>query len=341
LFRGPTWQLFEWFDFPFEGEKMSAVGVDLVKKMYEQALSIRRFEQVGIENYRLGNIRGYYHPYLGEEGIAVGVISALNPDDYITSTHRGHGHCIAKGHDPRRMFAEVFGRASGYCQGIGGSMHISSRALNNLGANGIVAGGIPIAAGAAMGIKQKGGQQVVVCFFSDGATNNGTFHEGLNISALFNLPVIFVLENNQYAVSTPISQSTLCGDLAERAAGYCMPGYSCEGNDALEVYQIIQEPIRRARAGEGPSLVEFKTYRHSGHHVNDPGAYMPQEELAYWKAKDPVDILKKRLLEMGVSKTEIEAIEAQVEKEMQEGVEFALQSPQLTWEEFERQFVEP
>jgi TPP-dependent pyruvate/acetoin dehydrogenase alpha subunit len=319
---------------------MTEIGVDLVKRMYEQALTIRRFEQVAIQNYRLGHIRGYFHPYLGEEGIAVGVISALEPDDYITSTHRGHGHAIAKGHDPKRMFAEVFGKATGYCQGVGGSMHISSRALNNLGANGIVAGGIPIATGAAMGIKQKGTQQVVVCFFSDGASNNGTFHEGLNIAAIFKLPVIYVLENNQYAVSTPIAQSTLCADLADRAASYCIPGYSCEGNDALEVYQIIQEPLRRARAGEGPSLVELKTYRHAGHHVNDPGAYMPQDTLAYWKAKDPVDLLKNHLLELGGSEAEIEEINAQVEKTIEEGVEYALQSPQLPWAEFESQFVE-
>jgi acetoin:2,6-dichlorophenolindophenol oxidoreductase subunit alpha len=320
---------------------MTEIGMDLVQKMYTQVFSIRRFEQVAIENYRLGNIRGYYHPYLGEEGIAVGVISALKPDDYITSTHRGHGHCIAKGHDPKRMFAEVFGKATGYCQGLGGSMHISSRALNNLGANGIVAGGIPIATGAAMGIKQKGTNQVVVCFFSDGASNNGTFHEGLNIAAVFKLPVVYVLENNQYAVSTPIAHSALCADLAERAASYCMPGYSSEGNDAVEVYEMMQEPLERARVGGGPSLVEFKTYRHAGHHVNDPGAYMPQDVLAYWKTKDPVDLLKKRLLDMGVTQAEIEAINAQVEQEMEAGVDFALQSPQLSWADFERQFVEP
>jgi acetoin:2,6-dichlorophenolindophenol oxidoreductase subunit alpha len=324
-----------------KGLRMIEIDVDLVKKMYEKALSIRRFEQVAIDNYRLGHIRGYFHPYLGEEGIAVGVMSALNPDDYITSTHRGHGHCIAKGHDLKRMFAEVFGKGTGYCQGIGGSMHISSRALNNLGANGIVAGGIPIATGAAMGIKQKGTQQVVVCFFSDGAANNGTFHEGLNIAAVFNLPVIFVLENNQYAVSTPINQSTLCADLVERAASYCMPGYSCEGNDAVDVYQTMQQPIQRARAGEGPSLVEFKTYRHAGHHVNDPGSYMPKDQLAYWKAKDPVDVLENRLLQMGVAQAAIQTVKDQVEKEIEEGVDFALQSPQLSWTDFERQFVEP
>lgn len=319
---------------------MSKIGVDLVKKMYTEALTIRRFEQVAIENYRLGHIRGYFHPYLGEEGIAVGVMNALNPDDYITSTHRGHGHCITKGHEPKFMFAEVFGKATGYCRGVGGSMHISSRELNNLGANGIVGGGIPIAAGAAMGIKQKGTKQVVVCFFSDGASNIGTFHEGLNIASVFKLPIIFVVENNQYAVSTPIAESTSCADLVERAAAYCMPGYSEEGNDALQVYATVQEPILRARNGEGPSLVVFTTYRHSGHHVNDPGAYMPKDKLEYWRAKDPVDLLKARLLDMDVSEAEIDAIDAAVEAEIEEGVEFALESPELPWADFEKEFVE-
>lgn len=320
---------------------MAEISTDLVKRMYELTYTIRRFELRSIEQYRLGNIRGYFHPYLGEEGIAVGAISALKPDDYIISTHRGHGHAIAKGHDIKLMFAELFGKSTGYCKGLGGSMHISSRALYNLGANGIVGGGIPIATGAAMGIKQKGSKQVVVCFFSDGASNNGVFHESLNLAAIFQLPVIFVLENNQYAVSTPISASALCGDLSERAASYCMPGYTIDGNDAVLVYETMQAPLERARSGEGPSLIECKTYRHGGHHVNDPGSYMPRDVLEYWKSKDPVDNLKKRLLTSGISEAEIETVNARVEKAMDEGIQFALESPNLTWSEFERQFVEP
>ena len=271
---------------------MSEIDLEIVQKMYELAYTIRRFEQKAIEQYRAGYIRGYFHPYLGEEGVAVGVITALQPDDYIVSTHRGHGHAIAKGHDPRLMLAEMFGKATGYCRGRGGSMHISNLSQYNLGANGIVGGGIPIATGAAMGIKQKGSTQVAVSFFSDGAANNGVFHESVNMAAVFKLPVIYVLENNHFAVSTPIEQSACIQNLSERAYGYCIPGITLDGNDAIAIYQAMQEPLRRARNGEGPTLIECKTYRHGGHHINDPGAYMPKETLERWKSHDPVDALK-------------------------------------------------
>jgi pyruvate dehydrogenase E1 component alpha subunit len=187
---------------------MTDLGPTLLLAMYETAATIRRFEQRAIEQYRLGNIRGYLHPYLGEEAIAVGSIAAIEPDDYIVSTHRGHGHAIAKGHDPRRMMAELFGRETGYCRGRGGSMHVASRTIRNLGANGVVAGGLGIATGAALAIKQRGGPELVVAFCSDGSSANGMWHESLNLAAIQDLPVVFVLENNQYAVSTAPGSST-------------------------------------------------------------------------------------------------------------------------------------
>ena len=306
---------------------MSEIGPQLLLAMYETAETIRRFEQRAIEQYRLGNIRGYLHPYLGQEGIAVGSIAAIEPEDYIVSTHRGHGHAIAKGHEPRRMMAELFGRETGYCRGRGGSMHVASRSIRNLGANGVVAGGLGIATGAALAIKQRGGSEIVVAFCSDGASANGMWHESLNLAAIWDLPVIFVLENNQYAVSTPIRDSARVEHLSSRAAAYGIPGLTTDGNDAAVVYGSMQEPIRRARAGEGPSLVECMTFRHGGHHVNDAGLYLPPDELARWKARDPLILLRDRLARAGVDEATIAEIDERVERLMEEAVEFATASP--------------
>ena len=306
---------------------MTEPGPQLLAAMYETALTIRRFELRAIEQYRLGNIRGYFHPYLGEEAIAVGAIAALAPDDYIVSTHRGHGHAIAKGHDPRRMMAELFGRETGYCRGRGGSMHVASRSVRNLGANGIVAGGLGIADGAALAIRQRGGSEIVVAFCSDGSSANGMWHESLNLAAIWDLPVVFVLENNQYAVSTPIRDSARVEHLSSRAAGYGIPGLTVDGNDAALVYGAMQEPIRRARAGEGPTLVECMTFRHGGHHVNDPGLYLKPEDLEYWKARDPLLLLKGRLAGVGVDEAAIAAIDERVEALIEEAIQFATDSP--------------
>ena len=312
----------------------------LLIKMYEQVYSIRRFEETAIQQYRLGNIRGYLHPYLGEEAIAVGAIAALRPDDYIVSTHRGHGHAIAKGHELPLMMAELFGKATGYCKGRGGSMHVSNLEQGNLGANGIVGGGIPLATGAAMGIKQKKTQQVVVCFFSDGAANNGVFHESLNLAAIYCLPVIFVLENNHYAVSTPVRDTALVEDLAIRAQGYGMPGITVDGNDAVKVYEAICQPVEQARSGGGPTLIECKTYRHGGHHVNDPGLYLPEQELAYWKSHDPLTVLKAYLADAGVGEDEIEAINQRVDASLEQAVQFALESPEPSVEAFMQEIAD-
>ena len=313
---------------------MSEIGAELLLSMYEMTETIRRFEQQAIAQYRLGNIRGYFHPYLGEEAIAVGAMAALEPDDYIVSTHRGHGHALAKGHEPRRMMAELFGKESGYCRGRGGSMHVASRSVRNLGANGIVGGGLAIAAGAALAIKQREGPEVVVAFCSDGSSANGIWHESMNLAAIWDLPVIFVLENNQYAVSTPIRDSARVEHLSQRAAGYGMPGVTVDGNDAAIVYGAMQEPLRRARAGEGPSLVECLTYRHGGHHVNDPGLYLPPEELQRWKAHDPLIVLRARLARAGVDEAAITLIDERVERLIDEAVEFATASPNPSVEDF-------
>ena len=306
----------------------------LLQNMYRMVLTVRRFEEAAIQQYRNGNIYGYLHPYTGEEAIAVGAICALRPDDYITSTHRGHGHALAKGHDLGKMMAELLGRASGYCGGRGGSMHVANLEQFNLGANGIVGGGIPIATGAGMAIKLKGSQQVALCFFSDGAINNGTFHESINMAAIYRLPVIYIVENNHYAVSTSVHDSTLVEDLSVKALAYGIPGVSMDGNDALAVYEAMREPLQRARSGQGPTLMEFKTYRHGGHHINDPGAYMPADELERWKAKDPLVVLRAHLEECRCSPEEITALEADVESRIAEAVQFALNSPEPSVEEF-------
>jgi pyruvate dehydrogenase E1 component alpha subunit len=313
---------------------MTAISPQTMLAMYETAATIRRFEQRAIEQYRLGNIRGYLHPYLGEEGIATGSIAALEPDDYIVSTHRGHGHAIAKGHEPRRMMAELFGKETGYCRGRGGSMHVASRSVRNLGANGIVAGGLGIADGAALSIKQRGGSEVVVAFCSDGSSANGMWHESLNLAAIWDLPVIFVLENNQYAVSTPIRDSARIEHLSDRAAGYGMPGVTVDGNDAVLVHETMQEPLRRARAGEGPTLIECMTFRHGGHHVNDPGTYLPADQLEHWKAHDPLIVLRERLSQAGVDASAITEVNERVERVMDEAVEFATASPNPSLDEF-------
>jgi len=307
-----------------------AVEAAVLLQMYRNIFATRQFELKCTELYRQGLIRGYLHLYLGEEAVAAGACAAIASDDYIVSTHRGHGHCISKGADLNLMMAEIMGKATGYCKGRGGSMHISSRRDNNLGANGIVGAGIPIATGAAMGIKVRGSRQVVLAFFSDGASNNGVFAESLNMAGIFQLPVIFVLENNHYAVSTPIECSTGCCDLAGRGPAYGVPGICVDGNNAIEVYVETRKAVERARRGEGPTLIEAKTYRHAGHHVNDPGLYMDQKKLAEWKARDPVGILRQAIND----EAKTASIEKQVIEETEAAVSFAKASPEPSVAEF-------
>jgi len=313
-------------------EKLSSPAVDenIIFHMYCSVYATRQFETRCIYRYRQGLIRGYLHPYLGEEAIAAGACAAITQEDYILSTHRGHGHCISKGADLKMMVAEIMGRATGYCKGRGGSMHIFSKANNNLGANGIVGAGIPLACGAGMGIKAKKTDQVVIVFFSDGAANNGVFGEGLNFASAFMLPVIFMLENNHYAVSTPVECSFGNCDLACKGPAFGMPGIAIDGNDALAVYLTTTQAVERARKGEGPTLIEAKTYRHGGHHINDPGLYMDQKVLAEWKEKDPLKLLRSKI----DNKAQMKQIETQVDKDLDEAIEFGKNSPQPSVEEF-------
>jgi acetoin:2,6-dichlorophenolindophenol oxidoreductase subunit alpha len=296
--------------------------------LYRTLYTIRVFETRCIKLYRQGLIRGYFHPYLGEEAIATGACAALEPRDFIVSTHRGHGHCIARGADLGRMMAELLGREAGYCGGRGGSMHIADFATGNLGANGIVGAGLPIGVGAALGAKIRGDDSVTVVFFSDGAANNGVFAEAMNLAAIWDLPVVFMLENNQYAVSTPIESVSRDPDLYRRGLGYDVESLLIDGNDVLEVHATTAEAVAKCRRGEGPVLIEAKTYRHLGHHVNDPGLYMPKDRLAHYRAKDPVSMGAQQLRELGpATPAEVESIRAEVEAEIEAAIAFAIASP--------------
>ncbi len=306
---------------------------DQITRIYRQLYTIRIFESRCIKLYRNGMIRGYFHPYLGEEAIAVGVCAALNKDDYILSTHRGHGHCIAKGATIDRMTAELLGKETGYCRGMGGSMHIAEVATGNLGANGVVGAGIPIAAGAALSAKIKKDNKVAVAFSSDGATCNGTFAESLSVAAMWDLPLIIVIENNQYAVSMPIENSARKTDLYKRALGYGVVTSGVDGNDVWAVYERALEAVNICREGKGPVVIEAKTYRHQGHHVNDPGTYMPKEKMEYYLKKDPVTIGRKYLSKL-ISETGIAQIEKEIEQEMEDAVEFAQNSKEMSMEDF-------
>ena len=316
-------------------QKPSRPDQEFLTGLYRTMLTIRRFELRAIQLYRAGLVRGYLHPYLGEEAIATGVCAALTPRDYIASTHRGHGHCIARGADLGRMFAELFGRSTGYCAGRGGSMHIADVKAGNLGANGIVGAGVPLGVGAALGTVIRGEDRVTVVFLSDGAANAGVFCESLNLAAIWNLPLILVVENNQYAVATPIERSTRNPDLHRRAEPFGVTGMVVDGNRVLDVHERAVAAVAQCRAGRGPVVLEAKTFRQGGHHVNDPGLYMPQERLDYFKARDPVDLGRRCLLETGgVTETAVRALEAAVEADIEIAVDFARQSPEPEPEEF-------
>jgi len=308
---------------------------EFLAELYRQLYTIRVFEERGVRLYDEGWIRGYFHPYTGQEAIAVGVCAVLGEGDLIASTHRGHGHCIAMGADLRRMTAELMGRRDGYCRGLGGSMHIADFEHGNLGANGIVGGGIPVGAGAALAQSIRGDGGVTVVFTSDGASNNGVFAETLNLAAIWNLPLLVVVENNRYAVNMPVEQSTRIPDIYRRGAGYGVESLQVDGNDVLEVMEAARSSVEICRAGRGPVLLEALTYRYGGHHVNDPGAYMPEDRLAHYKSRDPVRIGRDYLKERGGAVDgEIDALERGVERAMDEAVTFARKAPEMTIDEF-------
>jgi TPP-dependent pyruvate/acetoin dehydrogenase alpha subunit len=311
---------------PLENERL--------EDLYRTMLRIRVFEERVLKEFGRGNIPCHAHLYIGQEAIATGACAALRPDDYIISNHRGHGHLIAKGGQTDRMMAELFGKKTGYSKGKGGSMHCASVKLGILGANGIVGAGITIAGGAALTAKIKKTGQVCLCFFGDGASNRGTFHEGINFASILKLPVVYILENNGYAISVPIKYAANITNLSDRAAAYGIPGLTIDGNDPLAVYEAVKEAVARARRGEGPSLIECNTYRWAGHYTSDPQSYVSKETVAEWKSKDPLPRFKGYLLENAVlGESEINAIHREIESEIESAVKYAEASPYPSPEE--------
>jgi pyruvate dehydrogenase E1 component alpha subunit len=301
---------------------------DDVRQALRKMHLIRRFEECAEDTYTRGKSYGTMHLSIGQEATAVGVCIALKDTDYITSTHRGHGHCLAKGADVGRMFAEFLGKETGYCRGRGGSMHIADPSKGNLGANGIVGGGIPIAVGAALTAKKTKSGAVAVSFFGDGANNEGSFHEALNFASVWKLPVVFVCENNQYGMSTSTERSTAVKNIADRARAYAMPGISVDGNSFAEVSDATFVAVERARRGEGPTLIEAKTYRTRGHSRSDRNRYRTKEEISSWQAKDPIAAFEGEVLALGLmSSQDIAAIRQEVESEIASGLAFAEASP--------------
>ncbi len=315
---------------PVQTERIDPASVEHWLRCYEQMLKIRRFDEKVNELYMQAKMPGLAHLYIGQEAVAVGVCEALRRDDYITSTHRGHGHCLAKGAAVDRMFAELLGKEPGYCRGKGGSMHIADPESGNLGANAIVGGSAGIATGAAYSAKMRGSGQVAVCFFGEGALGQGLLYEEMNMASLWKLPVIYVCENNLYNEYTHFSE-TLAGASLARAQAIGLPAVSVDGQDVQVVYAAVQELVGRARRGEGPAFLECKTYRYYGHHVGDINRdyYRSKDEEKEWKEKhDPLQRLSGRLIDQGLTdQSVLDGIEAGVQKEVEAGVQFALAAP--------------
>lgn len=296
--------------------------------LYRKMLEIRTFEERVFELYGENLVPGTIHLYAGEEAVAVGVCAALRADDYVVSTHRGHGHCIAKGARLDRTMAEILGRRTGYCKGKGGSMHIADFTVGVLGATAVVGAGIPVAAGAGLSIKLRNTDQVAACFFGDGAANQGTFHEGINIASVWRLPVVFVCENNLYAMGTRQTGVMLVRDISQRAASYGIPGMTVDGNDVVAVQEAAEAAVKRAREDDGPTLLECKTYRLKGHSRWDPATYRPKEEVEDWLQRDPIRRLELKLLSEGdLSEAESLEIKKSVENDVEAAVKYALESP--------------
>ncbi|MCL2126214.1 MAG: thiamine pyrophosphate-dependent dehydrogenase E1 component subunit alpha [Oscillospiraceae bacterium] len=296
--------------------------------LYRTMVRIREFEETAAKLFLDGKLVGFLHLYSGEEAIAAGVCSCLNDDDYITSTHRGHGHCIAKGADVNRMMAELYGKADGYSKGKGGSMHIADISKGIIGANGIVGAGIPIAVGAAYAQKYRGGDSVTVAFFGDGASNRGTFHESLNMAAALNLPVVFVCENNQFAMSTPFTYHSKNKTISQRADAYNITGCRVDGNDPIAVRDAASAAIEKARNGGGPTLIECLTWRHHGHFIGDSAPYKDPDDEKTWRKKDPIPTFEKRLIkEKLASAQDLKNVRDDAKAEIEASVRFAEQSP--------------
>jgi len=305
-----------------------AIEKEKLIDMYRVMVRIRTFEDRVFKEFAAGNIPGFVHLYAGEEAIAAGACANLRPDDYITSTHRGHGHLIAKGGKTDRMMAELYGKKTGYNRGKGGSMHIAEVDIGILGADAIVAAGIPIAGGAALSAQMRGTDQVTLCFFGDGATNTTRFHEGVNLASIWKLPIVYVIENNVYAETTPVSYAMNIPNIADRAVAYGIPGKTVDGNDVLAVHEVVGEALARARKGEGPTLVECKTCRYYGHYEGDTQTYRTKQEFEECRKRDPIPRFRKKLIKMGVlTEKDADKINQEMLEELDKAVKFAEESP--------------
>jgi pyruvate dehydrogenase E1 component alpha subunit len=310
-------------------EVIESLGPEVLKEMLQDMHVIRAFEERAEHLFSMGRVHGTMHLSIGQEGVAVGASNALKDGDYLLNHHRGHGHCIAWGSDPSRMMAEFMGKETGYCRGRGGSMHIADVDANNLGANGIVAGGVPIAVGVGLSIKMRKTDQVCLVIFGDGAANEGAFHESLNMAAIWKLPVVYLCENNHYAMSMPVGRAFTVENISQRAASYNIPGVTVDGNDALAVYLAVHEAAERARRGEGPTLVEAKTYRYKGHSKSDKQAYRTRDEVREWQDnRDAINRFSALLVTAGVvSEAEAQAMRDNAVKTIDNAVEFSENSP--------------
>lgn len=296
--------------------------------LYRQMLTIRRVEEAAAKAYAQGKIGGFLHLGIGQESVCVGAIAALEPTDYVVATYREHGHYIAKGGTPKEVLAELYGRETGAARGLGGSMHLFSAKHRMLGGYGIVGGHVPLACGAAYSSKYRGTGEVTLCFFGEGSANQGAFHEGLSLAGLWKLPIVFICENNQYSMGTPLYRTLAVPDVTERAAGYAMARDRFAGDDVLRVRERVTEAVKRARTQMQPTLIEVETYRFRGHSMSDPGHYRTKDEIEQWKKRDPVPVARERLLsDYGVKEDDLISLEAAVKAEVNEAVRFADQSP--------------
>jgi TPP-dependent pyruvate/acetoin dehydrogenase alpha subunit len=305
------------------------ISRDMHLEMFRRMVRIREFELTAIDLFKRGQVKGAVHPYIGQEASGVGVCMALKKDDLIAGTHRSHGHNLAKGADSGKMFAEILGKDTGYCRGRGGSMHIAAFETGSLGALAVVGSGIPIAVGAALGFKMQKQPRVSVPFTGDAGTNTGNWHESLNMASIWDLPIVFVLENNQYGVSTNIKYSTNIDDLSIRAQSYGIPGVRVDGFDVLAVYREAVKAVERARNGRGPTLLVTESYRFEGHYAGEPEVYRDRAEVQEYRKKDPIPRFRKELISEKIAKKdELDAIDREIEQEMAEAVRFAKESPE-------------
>jgi len=314
-------------------EKSNLEGLDRIPpdehvEMYRKMLLIRRFEEMAGKMYMQAVIGGFCHLYIGQEAVAVGMLSAIRPDDYSMGTYREHGQILAVGSDPKAVMAELYGKSTGICKGKGGSMHLFDKAQNFMGGDAIVAGGLPIATGVGLAIKYRGGDQVCVCFFGDGAVNEGAFHESLNMAALWNLPVIFVCENNLYGMGTQVVRASAVPDMSRRVSGYGMESAQVDGMDILAIRKQMEIAVKDCREGRGPWFIEAKTYRYRGHSMADPATYRTKDELEEWRVRDPIGMYEHKLIAAGILKDEdVQAISAEIDAVIDESVKFAEESP--------------